>query len=66
MTGFYQRMRVPPDVRWSKPDRLAAARSLQTMLERPAKRLIVGHADIIEEGCRDQLAKAWRQEGVQV
>jgi hypothetical protein len=66
MTGFYQRVRVPPDVRWSKPDKLAAARSLQAMLDRPAKRLIVGHADIIEEGCRDQLAQAWRQEGVQV
>jgi Domain of unknown function (DUF4336) len=66
MTGFYKRLRVPPDVRWSKPDKLAAARSLQTMLDRPAKRLIVGHADVIEEGCRDQLAQAWRQEGVQV
>ncbi len=66
VTGFYEQMRVPPDVRWSKPDKLAAARSLQVMLERPARRLIVGHADIIAEGCRDQLAQAWRREGVQV
>lgn len=66
LTGFYERVRVPPDVRWSKPDKVAAADSLQAMLDRPAKRLIVGHADIIHEGCRDQLAQAWRQEGVGV
>jgi hypothetical protein len=36
------------------------------MLERPAQRLIVGHADVNEEGCRDRLAQAWRLEGVEV
>ena len=66
LTGFYERMRVPPDVRWSKPDKLAAARSLQAILDRPAKRLILGHADIIQEGCRDQLAQAWRIEGIAI
>jgi hypothetical protein len=66
ITGFYERVRVPPDVRWSKPDKTAAARSIHTMLERPAQRLIVGHADVIEEGCRDRLARAWRLEGVEV
>jgi Domain of unknown function (DUF4336) len=66
MTGFYNRVRVPPDVRGKPMDKAAAARSIQTMLERPAQRLIVGHADIIEAGCRDHLAQAWRLEGVEV
>ncbi len=65
ITGFYERVRVPPDVRGKIPDKAAAARSIQAMLERPAQRLIVGHADVIEEGCRDLLAQAWRLEGVE-
>jgi hypothetical protein len=36
------------------------------MLQRPARRLVVGHADIIDDGCLDQLAQAWRLEGVAV
>jgi hypothetical protein len=35
------------------------------MLERPARRLIIGHGDIIEGDCRDRLARAWRLEGVE-
>jgi hypothetical protein len=59
-------VRVPPDVRRKIPDKTAAARSIHSMLERPAQRLIVGHADVIEEGWRDLMAQAWRLEGVQV
>lgn len=66
ITGFYEQVRVPPDVRRTTMDRTAAARSIQAMLERPAQRLIVGHADVIDEGCRDHLARAWRLEGVEV
>jgi Domain of unknown function (DUF4336) len=66
VTGFYQRVRVAPDVRWSKPDKTAVAQSLSTILERPAQRLMVGHADVIERDCRDHLARAWRLEGVDV
>jgi hypothetical protein len=66
VTGFYERVRVPPDVRGKIPDKIAAARSIQAMLERPAQRLIVGHADVIQADCHDQLAGAWRLEGVQV
>ena len=66
LTGFYERVRVPPDVRGKIPDKAAAARSIHAMLERPAQRLIVGHADVIEAGCRDHLAQAWRLEGVEV
>jgi hypothetical protein len=66
LTGCYQRVRVPPDVRKKIPDRAAAARSLAAMLQRPAQRLIAAHADVIADGCRDRLADAWRQEGVAV
>jgi hypothetical protein len=66
LTGCYERVRVPPDARKKILDKTAAARSIQAMLERPAQRLIVGHADVIEEGCRDHLAQAWRLEGVEV
>src|SRR5262249_6284641 len=60
ITGFYERVRVPPDVRMSKLDKTAVARSIRSMLERPALRLIVGHTDVIDEGCREKLAQAWR------
>jgi hypothetical protein len=65
ITGCYERVRVPPDVRKTISDKAAAARSIRAMLERPAQRLIVGHADVIDEGCRDRLAQAWRLEGVE-
>lgn len=64
-TGCYGRVRVPPDVKKKISDKAAAARSIQAMLQRPAQRLIVGHADVIEEDCRDRLAQAWRLEGVE-
>ncbi|WP_437895579.1 DUF4336 domain-containing protein [Sorangium sp. So ce124] len=66
ITGFYERVRVPPDARKKIPDKAAAARSIRAMLERPAQRLIVGHAEVIGEGWRDHLAQAWRLEGVEV
>jgi hypothetical protein len=66
LTGFYDRVRVPPDVRKKIPDKTAAAHSIRRILERPARRLIVGHAVVIEEGCRERLAEAWRLEGVEV
>ncbi len=66
LTGCFGQMRVPPDVRKKIPDRAAAARSLRAMLQRPARRLIVGHAGVVEAGCLDQLAAAWRREGVEV
>ena len=66
IAGCYDRVRVPPDARKKIPDKTAAARSIHAILERPAQRLIVGHADVIAEGCRDRLAQAWRLEGVEV
>lgn len=64
--GFYERARVPPDAKNKILDKAAAAASIGAMLERPAQRLIVGHADVLEEGWRDRLAQAWRLEGVAV
>jgi hypothetical protein len=66
VTGCYERVRVPPDARRKLPDKTATARSLRTILERPAERLIIGHGDVIEEGCRDLLAHAWRLEGIEI
>lgn len=66
LTGCYQRVRVPPDVRKQIADRSAAGRSIRALLERPAHRLIVGHADVIGADWGDQLAQAWRLEGVEV
>jgi len=66
ITGCYERVRVPPDVKKKIPDKAAASASIRAMLERPARRLIVAHTDVIEEGCRDRLAEAWRLEGVDV
>lgn len=64
LLGFYEQVRVPYDVKKKIPDKAAAAQSIRAMLERPARRLIVGHADVMQEDCRDRLAQAWRLEGV--
>ncbi len=66
ITGCFDRVRVPPDVRKKIPDKAAATSSLRAVLARPAKRLVVAHADVIEDGCLERLAEAWRAEGVEV
>lgn len=66
LTGCYERVRVPPDARKKLCDKAATARSLRAMLERSAERLVIGHGDIIEAGWRDELAQAFRLEGVEV
>jgi len=66
LLGFYDQVRVPYDVKKKIPDKAAAALSLRTILNRPARRLIVGHTDVIGDGCLEQLARAWRLEGVDV
>ena len=64
--GCYERVRVPPDARKKLENKAATARSLRAMLELPAERLIIGHGDIVDERWREQLAEAWRLEGVEV
>jgi hypothetical protein len=66
LTGCYERVRVPPDARKEIADKTAAARSVRAMLEQPAERLIIGHGEIIEKGCLDHLARAWRMEGLEM
>lgn len=66
ITGFYEQARVPPDVKMARVDKAAAANSIGAMLARPAQRLIVGHADVFERDCRERLAQAWRNQGVEV
>jgi hypothetical protein len=66
ITGCYETLRVPPDVKKKIVDKDAAARSVAAILERPARRLVVAHADIIEAEWRDRLADAWRLEGVPI
>jgi hypothetical protein len=66
LTGCYGRGRVPPDARKKLESKAAVARSLRAMLQRPAERLIIGHGDIIEQGCHEKLAQAFRLEGVEV
>jgi hypothetical protein len=64
LTGCYERVRVPPDARKKIDDKSRAARSLGAMLERPAARLVVGHAAVLGDDWRDRMREAWRLEGV--
>lgn len=65
VTGCYERVPVPPDVKKKIPDKSAAAKSIRSMPERPFQRLIVGHAEVIADRCHERLAEAWRLEGVE-
>jgi hypothetical protein len=64
ITGCYQRVRVPPDVRKKVVDKEAASRSLRALQTLPIKRLIVGHGSVIEVAPLAQLLEAWRLVGV--
>lgn len=66
VTGCYQRVRVPPDVRKRIADKAAAARAVRAILDRPAQRLVVAHAPVMTDGWCDHLAQAWRLVGVDV
>ena len=58
ITGCYDRVRTPPDVRMKTND--AAARSIDRIAALPLKRLLVAHADPIEDGASEKLLDAWR------
>lgn len=64
MTGCFERVRVPPDVRKKVVDKEATSRSLQALQTLPIKRLIVGHGSVIEVEPLAQLVEAWRLVGV--
>lgn len=60
LTGCYDRARTPPDVRLKTNANDAAARSIDRMASLPLKRLLVAHADPIEERPSEKLLDAWR------
>jgi hypothetical protein len=64
ITGCFNRLRVPPDVRKKIADKEATSRSLRALQPLPIKRLIVAHGDVIEDAPLAQLEAAWRLEGV--
>lgn len=66
VTGCYQRVRVPPDVKHKVTDKAAAAAAIRAVLDRPAQRLVVAHAPVMADGWREHVANAWRLLGVAV
>jgi hypothetical protein len=63
LTGCYDKVRVPPDVRGKVVDKGAAARSIERIQSAPAQRLLVAHADVIEGDWARALTDAWRRVG---
>lgn len=64
LTGCFDEIRVPPDVRRKVVDRAAATRSIEAIRRTPARRLLVAHADVIGDGWAGALEEAWRRVGV--
>jgi len=64
ITGCFERVRVPPDVRKKIADVDSASRSLRALRDVPIKRLIVAHGDVIENAPLETLFEAWRLEGL--
>jgi glyoxylase-like metal-dependent hydrolase (beta-lactamase superfamily II) len=57
--GCYDKVRAPPDVEEKTKRNDAAARSIENMAALPLKRLLVAHADVIEDPA-EKLREAWR------
>jgi hypothetical protein len=57
--GRYEKVRTPPDVRWSTRASAAAAESIAQMRALPLERILVAHADPITDRPAEQLAEAW-------
>jgi len=51
---------VPPDVRWKTKASPDAVTAIEAMLALPIERLLVAHADPIEDRPKDALREAWR------
>jgi hypothetical protein len=64
LTGCFDEVRVPPDVRRKVVDTSAAARSIENIRNVPAQRLLVAHADVIGSDWASALTEAWRRVGV--
>jgi hypothetical protein len=59
LTGCYDKTRAPPDVRHHTKANDAAARSIDRMASLPLERLLVAHADPIEDRPSETLLDAW-------
>ena len=59
LMGCYDKVRTPPDVRSKTKPNDAAARSIDRMAALPLKRLLVAHADVIEDRPSETLVEAW-------
>jgi len=64
LTGCYERLSVPPDVRKKVVDKAAAARSLHALEALEVQRLVVAHGAVIDEAPVPRLLEAWRLIGV--
>jgi hypothetical protein len=60
LTGRYGKVRTPPDVRAKTKPNDAAARSIERLAALPLKRVLVAHADTIEDRPSETLVEAWR------
>jgi hypothetical protein len=58
--GQYRRHKAPPDVRWKTRGSPAVRASLAELARLPLERILVAHADPIEDRPAEQLAEAWR------
>lgn len=60
VTGCYEKVRTPPDARAKTPPNDATARAIDRMAALPLQRLLVAHADTIEDRPSEKLLDAWR------
>jgi len=60
VTGDFDKVRPPPDVRMKTKPNDAAARSIDRMAALPLKRILVAHTDPIEDRPSEKLLDAWR------
>jgi hypothetical protein len=64
ITGCYQKLRVPPDVK-KKVDKVAAAATIRAIRGLAIERLIVAHGEVVTENPKEQLLEAWKLVGVE-
>lgn len=59
VTGCWQKIKPPPDVRFSTRASSSVADAISTMRALPLERILVAHADPITDRPADRLADAW-------
>ncbi|MBN8616230.1 MAG: hypothetical protein J0L92_36910 [Deltaproteobacteria bacterium] len=60
LTGCWETVRPPPDVKSATKPNDATARSIDRMAALPLTRILVAHADPIDDSPSDTLLEAWR------